>query len=162
MKVVVNVPDADAPFLENGDPADVWMDAQRDRKYAGVIARTSFAEDPVSRTLRAEIDIDSNDHRLRPGQAGKVTIGLRARDNVLAIPVTALFEAPLGRDGACYRVVDGRAVRTLVTRGEYQGDRVEVLKGLSEGDTVVVQPRASGISDGQIIKVEKRTQGTNN
>ncbi len=65
MKVVVNVPDANAPFLDKGDPVDVWMDAQPDRKYAGVIARTAFAEDPATRTLRAEIDIHNNDGRLR-------------------------------------------------------------------------------------------------
>jgi RND family efflux transporter MFP subunit len=159
MKVVVNVPDRDAPFLDKGDPVTVEMDAIEGRKFAGVIARTAFAEDPVTGSLRAEIDLDNNDGPLRPGQAGRVTISLRARDT-LAIPVTALFEAPVGRAGACYRVVDGRAVRTLVTRGEVQGDRVEVLKGLKEGDTVVVQPRVSGISDGQIIKSEKRTQET--
>jgi RNA polymerase sigma factor (sigma-70 family) len=161
MKVVVNVPDRDAPFLDNGDPVTVEMDAVEGRKFVGVIARTAFAEDPVTRSLRAEIDLDNNDGRLRPGQAGRVTISLRARD-ILAIPVTALFDAPVGRDGACFRVLDGRAVRTLVTRGEVQGDRVEVLKGLKEGDTVIVQPRAAGISDGQLIKSEKRTQGSNN
>jgi RND family efflux transporter MFP subunit len=161
MKVVVNVPDRVAPFLDKGDPATVEMNAVEGRKFVGVIARTAFAEDPGTQSLRAEIDLDNDDGRLRPGQAGIVTISVRARD-ILAIPVTALFDAPVGRDGACFRVLDGRAVRTLVTRGEVQGDRVEVLKGLKEGDTVIVQPRAAGISDGQLIKSEKRTQGSNN
>jgi multidrug efflux pump subunit AcrA (membrane-fusion protein) len=98
MKVVVNVPDRDAPFLDKGDPVKVETDAVEGRKFVGGIARTAFAEDPVTRSLRAEIDLDNSDGRLRPGQAGRVTISLRARD-ILAIPVTALFEAPVARDG---------------------------------------------------------------
>ena len=135
MKVVVNVPDRDAPFLDKGDPVTVEMDAVEGRKFAGVIARTAFAEDPVTRSLRAEIDLDNNDGRLRPGQAGRVTIAPSSCRDTLAIPVTALFEAPVGHlpELATARARTALRPDSGHDRGEVRRSRSEVLKGL-KGD----------------------------
>ena len=76
VRIVVPVPDRDALYLDPGDPATFRAHALGDREYRGKIARTSFAEDARDQTLRAEIDLDNADGRLRPGQFGRVTINL--------------------------------------------------------------------------------------
>jgi RND family efflux transporter MFP subunit len=156
VRVVVHVPEVDAPYLDNGDRATVRMDSLRGRVYSGVVARTALAEDPKARTVRAEIDLDNSDGRLRPGQYGRVTINLQDRRNILSIPASALIEQAADRTAACYRIVDGRAVRTRIKIGEDYDDRVEVVEGLKEGDSVVTDPNR-GITDGQSVSIKQVT-----
>jgi HlyD family secretion protein len=155
VRVAVNVPDRDAPYLDKGDRATVHIDSLPGHDYQGLIARTSVALDTDTRTVRAEIDLDNADGRLRPGQYGTVTIDLLDRHNVPTIPASALFDRSAGGAASCYRIVEGRAVRTRIRIGEEDGARVEVLGGLKEGDSVISDP-GQGISDGQRISIERR------
>ena len=76
VRIVVQVPDRDASYLDKGDPATFRArNAQGGREYTGKISRMAVAEDPSTQTLRAEIDLDNADGRLRPGQLnGQVTV----------------------------------------------------------------------------------------
>ena len=88
MKVAVNVPDSVVQLLDRGTPVTIDLQSGTGRKFSGVIARTAYAEDPTSGTLKAEIDIDNVDGRLRPGKSAMVTIVVDHRPNVLTIPGT--------------------------------------------------------------------------
>jgi len=156
VKVIVDVPDLDAPYLDKGDRAIVRIDALGGRAYQGAIARTSLAQDPAARTVRAEIDLKNEDGRLRPGQYGRVTIDLQDRRDVLSIPVSALIDRSADGAAACYRIVDGRAVRARIKIGEENGNRMEVVDGLKEGDSVIADS-VPGIRDGQPVAVKNGT-----
>lgn len=69
--------------------------------------------------------------------------------NVLQVPASALFRTEKG--WAVFVVEDGEAVRQTVSIGRQTGLAAQVLKGLSEGDAVIVHP-GSEIEDG--VKVE--------
>jgi RND family efflux transporter MFP subunit len=157
IRVIVEVPDSDAPFLDPGDRASVRFDATRNREYSGTVARTAFAEDPRTQTLRAEIDLDNTDGSLRAGQWGRVTIFLEDRGAVLSVPLSALVARQPDGPAECYRVVDGRAVRTRIRIRGSDGARYEVVEGLKEGDTVITNP-SNDLKDGQLIEVETRSQ----
>jgi len=156
VKVIVDVPDVDAPYLDKGDRAIVRIDALGGRAYQGAIARTALAQDPATRTVRAEIDLKNEDGRLRPGQYGRVTIDLQDRRDVLSIPVSALFDRSAAGAAACYRIVDGRAVRARIKIGEENGKLMEVVDGLKEGDSVIAEP-VRGIRDGQPVSIKNGT-----
>ena len=155
MRVVVAVPDLDVPLLDKGDHVTVRIDAIGDRVYQGTIARTAYAEDPATRTLRSEIDLDNADGRLRPGQYGTAAIVLEDFGNRLTIAMSALIDGRgAGGDAACYRIEGKQAVRTRIKIGKNYGVRIEVVDGLKEGDSVVINAGA-GISDGQAIESER-------
>ena len=80
-----------------------------------------------------------------------VTAILDERRNILSIPDTARIET----DGEswCYRVENGRIVRARVQVGAQAGNRVEVLSGLLEGDTVVAVANAK-MAGGQRVKAK--------
>ena len=125
VRVVVEVPDCDAVLLDKGDPAIFRPHALPDRVYEGTISRTAVAEEEG--TLRAEIDLDNSDGRLRPGQAGQVTIALEDHPDALVIPVTAILRDGDGREArsscSCYRITDGRAVRTPIRNPPVESGR---------------------------------------
>jgi HlyD family secretion protein len=141
VRIVVQVPDRDASYLDKGDPATFRVDARGGREYKGTITRMAVAEDPSTRTLRAEIDLDNADGRLRPGQSGLVSIKLEDHPDAIIIPMTAILDWGTETDGpeTCYRVVAGRTVRTPIKVRAINRDEgtAEVLEGLKEGDTIV-------------------------
>ena len=151
MKVEVYIPDNDIQLLDRGHP--VTIDLGAGRKYSGVIARFGYVQSPDGQ-LRTEIDLDNSDGRLRPGRSVAVTVVLDQRHNVLTVPDTARIET----DGEswCYRVENGRIVRTRVQVGAQAGNRVEVLSGLQEGDTVVAVANAK-MADGQRVNVKPKS-----
>jgi RND family efflux transporter MFP subunit len=159
VRIIIQVPDQDATLLDIGDPATFRADALSGRESKGAISRMAVAEDLSSRTLRAEIDLDNTDGRMRPGQLGVVEIQLENPHLVLGIPRTALIALGGGTDGpvGCFRTVKGRAVETPITIGSESlpEGRVEVLEGLKEGDVVIVDPRRQKIREGQVIEADR-------
>ncbi len=69
-------------------------------------------------------------------------------DRVLKVPVSALFRR--GDESGAYVVRGGRAVLVPVEAGRSSGREVQVLKGLDEGDEVILYP-GDRVSDGQRV-----------
>lgn len=69
--------------------------------------------------------------------------------NVLKIPTSALFRA--GEEWAVYRIVGGRARRTIVETGHQTGQEAEIAIGLSVGDRVIVHP-GDTLKDGARVR----------
>ncbi len=93
--------------------------------------------DPMTRTLRVRLRFDNPGEILKPGMFAHVAILAEPRQHVLSIPAEALI-----RDGVTERVVlalgRGRFQSREVVAGMESGERIEVTKGLSDADTVVV------------------------
>jgi hypothetical protein len=79
---------------------------------------------------------------------GAVEIQLDKPREAASIPNTALGRS---RDGGsfCYRVVDGRAIRTPIVYRENDGEQT-LVEGLGDGAVVVSQIHS--VQDGQRIK----------
>jgi RND family efflux transporter MFP subunit len=146
MRVVVQVPEADMPILDRGDPASIEITALGVRLEAAV-ARSAEVEDPNTHAMRAEIDVPNLGDRLRAGMSGTATITLVPAHEAIVIPASAVFVA----DGVanCFRVVDGRAVRTRIKVGAAARRSAEIVEGLKDGDVVIND--AQGVRDGEPI-----------
>ena len=73
-------------------------------------------------------------------------------ENTLKVPVSALFRR--GNESAAYVVRGGKAVLVPVEAGRSSGSEVQVLKGLTAGDEVILYP-GDRVSDGQRVKPVK-------
>jgi HlyD family secretion protein len=73
--------------------------------------------------------------------------------NVVKAPIGALFRR--GEAWAVFRVVEGIATLTMVEVGQRNESEAEIVKGLSEGDAVIMHPPDT-IADG--MKVMERAQ----
>jgi hypothetical protein len=74
--------------------------------------------------------------RAYPGQRAQVALTLRAADNVLSVPVTAV-EGTTGNGRIAVRRSDGSTVDKTVRLGVSDGSYLEVHDGVSAGDTVL-------------------------
>ena len=76
--------------------------------------------------------------RLGDGYRVEARIVVWSKDNVVKVPTSSLFRD--GTQWAVYKVVDSTAQRQIVDVGQRSGLEAEVLRGLAEGDQIVVYP----------------------
>lgn len=147
--VSVGVPEADAPFVNIGDPAHIRLLALNNRTFDGKVTRTAWALEAATRTLLTEIDLQDPDDVLRPGLYAYVTVIAEQHDNALTLPTTAIVKD--GGKSYCVTVADGLAKRNEIKLGLTEGKRTEVVSGLSEGEQVV-EANAGSLTDGQAVE----------
>ncbi len=120
------------------------VDAFPDAKWQGEITTINPEVDVATRNVRVRATFPNPGGRLRPGMFAKVDIYAAERRPVLVMPATAAIYAPYGDSVFVLEEQReaGRAPATVarqkfVRLGERRGDFVEVLSGLSAGETVV-------------------------
>ncbi|HWE35172.1 MAG TPA: efflux RND transporter periplasmic adaptor subunit [Isosphaeraceae bacterium] len=153
MRAVVQVPDADAPFIRRGQAATVRFKSLRE-DFRGQVARFAEAEDVATRTMRTEIDLKNPDRRLRAGMFGIATIVLDENPKPgLVIPTAAVITTNADGHATCFRLVNGRAVSTTFRYADTDDGPYEVLEGLDEGDIVILRPigRGAELRDGEPV-----------
>ena len=143
MRVVLQVPDSDVPYVNKGDQATVEIDALPGRKFPGKVARVANSEDPTTRTMRTEVDLMNDKGVLRDGMYGKVTVILEKASDAFSVPSSALIGDTENGKGTVYVVRGGKAYKAEVGLGADNGVDVEVVSGLKADDEVVVRPRGS-------------------
>jgi HlyD family secretion protein len=157
VRVFVDIPEADANYVQQGTKAKVNLRAIEDADIEAEVTRTSWSLNVQTRTLRAEIDLPNPDAKLLPGMYANCSVTID-RPHVRTLPLTAIL--PMGNQSCCYLVVDGKAVRTPVQIGPSDGKFVEVAKKFVhdqwsnfQGDEQVIMGDFSEIRDGGAVEV---------
>ncbi|MBI1798473.1 MAG: efflux RND transporter periplasmic adaptor subunit [Candidatus Eisenbacteria bacterium] len=106
------------------------------RTFQGALSVVDPIVDPVTRTVRLLARLPNPAGLLRPGMSADVTVTLAERTHALTIPDEAVFAE--GSASFVYVVKpDSSVTRATIQIGSRDSMRVEVLRGLSEGQTVV-------------------------
>jgi HlyD family secretion protein len=162
VRVVVNVPGADAMWLSDGDPASFRLQGAGGELFTGKVTRNARSLDPQARTLRTEIDVPNPNGKLLPGMHVQATITVR-HAKVWTLPASAVVTE--GDQTFCYRMEGGKSVRTLLQVGLRGGGLVEVVKKQAKApspdeeerwedftgqEEIVSNP--TGLSDGQPVR----------
>ena len=122
-----------------GQTATIRASGLPGREFTGTVARTSNALDPTSRTMLVEVSVANPEGALLPGMSAQVDLSTTRRDAPLEIPADALIIRAKGSEVAVVRP-DGAVHIKRIQVGRDYGDRIEVLNGLSEGDSVIQNP----------------------
>jgi len=139
LRTYVNVPQAYADSIKPGQPAVLTVSNLPGREFDGQVARSADALDPASRTLLVEVHVPNTANLLLPGMYAEVELRSIRADPPLLVPSDALI---VRADGAQVAVVGVDRIVHLkkIEAGRDYGDRVEVINGLREGDTIVSNP----------------------
>lgn len=157
MRVKVQVPDADVPYTDAGDEATVKIDALPRETFKAKVSRTAGAEDPETRTMRVEIDIENENGILRDGMYGKVTINLEQASKGLAIPSSCLMVESESGKASLYVVRNGKAHKVMVDVGDDNGLMTEIRSGLRAED-IVARPLRGNLAEGVAVKVVESSE----
>jgi membrane fusion protein (multidrug efflux system) len=139
-----SLPQQDLSKLIIGEPVQLRVDAFPDQIFNGAITAINSLVDQATRNVQVQATFKNSDFRLRPGMFAKVSVVLSERQNVVAIPATAIHYAPYGDSifvvselkdpqGKEYKGVKEQFIKT----GQSRGDMIAVVSGLKPGDEVV-------------------------
>jgi RND family efflux transporter MFP subunit len=129
VRIFINIQELEAVWVRDGDVALIRVQSFPRQQFKGTVTRTAKSLNPQNRTLRTEIDLKNTDGELLPGMFVTATIIAEHRD-VWVLPATAVVTK--GDQTFCYRVENGKAVRTPIQLGmrgnESENEIVEVVK----------------------------------
>ena len=145
----IQIPERELPRLALGQGAYLTVEAWASERFQAKVLRISPVVDAATGTVKVTLDVEP-DERLRPGMFTRVFLETEKRPESLVIPKSALSLESLG--DTVYVADGGAANRREVTLGFREGDFVEILAGLAEGDLVVVVGQ-DGLSDGTPIQL---------
>lgn len=140
------VPETYLAKIRPGQRAEVTV-AGQDGAVVGKVRLVSQEIDRTTRLGRVRISL-GDDPTLRIGAFGRGRIET-AKSRGVTLPVSAVLH---GADGAVVQAVkDNRVVTMRVETGISSGGRVEITKGIAEGDTVVAKS-GTFLRDGDLIR----------
>lgn len=159
LTVTAEVDETDVLLVEKGQEATVELDALPGAAYPATVEAVDVSPTAssgggvayrVRLTLAGGRTADDDPAPApRPGMSAVVDLQVRTAEQVLAVPSAAVV-----RDGgvdAVFVVEDGRAQRVEVVVGAQGEDMVEIRRGLSGGESVVVRD-ADRLSDGMSVE----------
>jgi Cu(I)/Ag(I) efflux system membrane fusion protein len=133
--VLADLYELDFGRVKAGDRATFTADALPGRALEGSIEFVYPTVSSATRTLKVRLSLDNRDGLLRPGMYGRVRVAGRGAA-ALVVPDEAVINTGahqyvfLARTG-------GHFEPRMVWTGARDGDRVQILKGVAAGDTVV-------------------------
>ena len=145
----IQIPERDLPKIEVGQPAYLTLEAWPGERFPAEVLRVRPVVDAATGTVRVTLEVETRD-RLRPGMFARVFVETETRSEALVVPKSALSLESIG--DTLYVAEGDSASRRDVRLGFKEGDSVEVLRGVSEGEKVIVVGQ-DGLSDGTPIQV---------
>jgi membrane fusion protein (multidrug efflux system) len=114
------------------------------------VTAVSDAIDMATRTFLVVMKVPNPDFKLKAGVFARVEILPKAKSHVILVPREALRT----EDGQTHvlAVRDGRAVATPIKVGIVSEDVVEVIRGLREGDEVIIGEAARSMGPGMRVR----------
>ena len=145
----IQVAERELPRLRAGQSAYVQVEAWGDERFKAKVLRISPVVDAATGTIKVTLEVQSQ-NKLRPGMFTRAYLQTASKPGALVIPKAALSLESIG--DTVYLAGDGKAVRREVALGFQEGDSVEIVDGLEEGERVIVVGQ-DGLSDGTPIQI---------
>lgn len=122
------------------------------------VRQTGNFINPANRTFKIEIGIPNTDKDIKPNLTAKLKINDYLNPTAILVPQSIISENAEG-DQYVYVIKNlddnlGTAVQTIVTTGKTQGDFIEILSGINEGD-LVIEAGARSVKNNQKVEISK-------
>ena len=129
--------------LRTGASAIVSADAYPAQRFTAHISWIAPSIDPAQGTVEVRLGVNNPPSYLKPEMTVSVNIDVASRSNALVVPRGAVHDLDTP---APWVLVErgGRAVRRTIESGIVGESQVEVVRGLVEGERVLVEPAEPG------------------
>ncbi len=146
-----NVPVREASAIKVGRPARI---AGPDGDLPGKVTVVSPAVDPSTTTVEVWVQLANPGEKLKPGATVRVSIIAETMQNTLIVPAAALLNSDNGGQKVMVITPNMTAHERMVAVGVRQGDRVQILSGVQEGDQVVTSG-GLGLEDNAKVVIDQ-------
>ncbi|MDY8136849.1 efflux RND transporter periplasmic adaptor subunit [Aquimarina sp. 2201CG5-10] len=156
MYIETEVPESYVTSITNGKKVEVYF------PVLGKTVETKIRQvgnyiNPNNRSFKVEIEVPNKDRIIKPNLTAKVKINDYTNEKAILIPQNILSE---NSNGDQYTYVTSekdaqnvaQAKRVIVETGKTQGDLIEILNGIKNGDALISEG-ARSVRDGQNVEI---------
>jgi RND family efflux transporter MFP subunit len=136
LRMKATIPAEFAGAVRTGMNAKVIESTAPEKILDGRVIRVERSTKADGRAAVVEIGIDSTLDRLQPGTSAEAAITLDTEVETIWLPRPVIISD--GGKNYVYKLVGERAVRQEVTLGASERGRVEIVRGLKNGDWLIV------------------------
>jgi len=144
--------------ISPGLKALVRFDSMPNRPVSGTVGKVAPLPSDKNRWLNPNVkffevvvEFDEPVPQLKPNMTAQVDIIMARLDDVLQVPIAAVFTEQ--EQTFCWRVSDDRPERVAVEVGRSNDMRVEIKRGLKEGDEILLCPPTDYPATGKLQKL---------
>ncbi len=149
MQIDCNVSEADIGRVKIGQIVEFTVDAYPDILFKGKVYQIRNAPITVQNVVTYDVvvKVENPELKLKPGMTANVSIIVDVKGDVLRIPNAALrFRPPEAekekrpfKGKGVWVIENGKPARKEITPGISDGSFTEIISGLTEGDSVIVE-----------------------
>jgi HlyD family secretion protein len=167
MKVEAGIHESRISMVRTELPVRIRVEAYPSEIFHGVVATVSSVPTPgrwpnmdlkeYPITIRLTDSLEKI-RRLKPGLTAQIEILVKQRSDVLQVPVQSVIS--IGERRVAFVVGDKGPERRDLEIGESSDTAVEILKGVKEGEQVVMNPRTHFADQIQELEAEEKAAET--
>ncbi len=156
MFIEVDVPESYIADVTPGKKVKVYFPILNET-IESTVRQTGNFINPDNRSFTVEIPVPNRNGKIKPNLTAKVQINDYRNETAILIPQSIISE---NAEGEQYAFVAtevngdniGKANKNIITTGKAQGDYVEILSGIEDGQDVISEG-ARSVKDGQQVKI---------
>ncbi|HBU05485.1 MAG TPA: hypothetical protein DEA95_02580 [Nitrospiraceae bacterium] len=147
------IDEADVAKVRLGQQVNITMDAYLGKIFKGeiyLISPVVLGGKQETRTFEVRTRLKEKQIIIKPGMSADVEIIVDNIKNSLVVPSHALME----KNGKKFVFIKKGSTAKLipVETGQFNWNFTEIRSGVKEGDTVIINPDATGLADGKRVK----------
>ena len=154
LKLKFNIPEVDAARIQVGQEVKFTVRALPQKVFQAKIFFISTTANPETRMVEVKAYTDNLDLQLRPGYFASVSLDTSVHKSAVLVLEEAVIPTETGF--VSFVVQQGVAYRKAIEIGQRSGGRVEILKGIQEGEMVVIRGGHS-LNDGMPVDAKTGT-----
>jgi len=133
----LKIPEIFAPMIKKGLPIKAKFSGNKNKIYNGTVYAVSSRINAETRSLLIRVKINNQNSELIPGSLLEVSVNYNERIS-LGIPDTSIMLE--GDKTYAYKVSEKNIInKTEIIIGIRDGDYIEVISGLKEGENIVAE-----------------------
>ena len=138
MQIETLIDESDIGKVLAGQKASFTVDAYPDKTFTGAVASISHKANIQQNVVYYPviIDVDSPEGLLKPTMTARVSIQAGESKNALIVPLQAVKQAKSQRYVQILK--NGQPQNIAVITGLTSDDKIEILKGLKDGDQIIL------------------------
>ncbi len=147
------VPEREFQRIEAGQAARIDIDALSGPPIVATVTRVSPVVDPVTGTFKITIEIHDDEHRIKPGMFGRISIVFDMHGNALQIPRSAIIDS--AGELSVFVVEDGIGKRRIIETDFSSDGMVEVTSGINDGESVITVGHVGLKNESKVVVINQ-------
>jgi len=135
--VDAEVYERDLAKIRIGQPVEITVPAYPGETFRGQVSNIGDVLDEETRTITVRTAVANDDLRLKPGMFADVCILRNGAEPTVLVPSSAVLDE--GKQKIVFVRQNGKFARREVETRVVEGDCLQIVKGLAEGEEIVLQ-----------------------